>query len=126
MQTSTGCDSIITISLTVNNSAATSLNETVCDNYLSPGGNTYTVSGTYQDTLQTAAGCDSVITINLTVNNSNLHGGLVVWAPPAYNLRDGARNTVTVTSSMPTIRVAKLPWAAPVPCVAVEVAPAID
>ena len=35
----------------------------------------------------------------LDVTDCNLHGGLVVWAPPTYNLRDGARNTVTVTSS---------------------------
>ena len=33
-------------------------------------GTTYTVSGTYTDTLQTVAGCDSVLTLDLTINNS--------------------------------------------------------
>ena len=35
----------------------------------------------------------------LTINNCNLHGGIVVWAPNDYNLRDGARNVIEVTSS---------------------------
>lgn len=36
---------------------------------------------------------------SLDVTDCNLHGGLVVWAPPTYNLRDGARNAINVTSS---------------------------
>lgn len=35
----------------------------------------------------------------LTINDCVLHGGLVVWAPNTYNLRDGARNSIEVTSS---------------------------
>lgn len=35
----------------------------------------------------------------LSVNDCNLHGGLVIWAPAEYNLRDGARNAVTINSS---------------------------
>jgi len=35
----------------------------------------------------------------LTVTDCTLHGGLVVWAPSEYNLRSGARNSVTVSSS---------------------------
>ena len=66
-----GCDSVITINLTINNSTNLTINESVCDSYTSPSGNyTWTSSGTYQDTIPNTIGCDSVITINLTINNS--------------------------------------------------------
>jgi hypothetical protein len=67
LSTSYGCDSIITISLTIE-LADTSIIETSCNVYLSPSGNyTWNSSGTYVDTLQSALGCDSIITIDLTI-----------------------------------------------------------
>ncbi len=42
----------------------------VCDNYTSPSGNIFNVSGVYMDTIENACGCDSIVTINLIVNNS--------------------------------------------------------
>jgi hypothetical protein len=66
-----GCDSVITIDLTISSSTSSSISETVCDNYDSPSGNySWTSSGAYKDTIPNEAGCDSIITINLTVNNS--------------------------------------------------------
>jgi len=64
-----GCDSVITINLTINGVSSTStINPTVCDSYTSPSGNyTWISSGTYTDTIPNAIGCDSVITINLTI-----------------------------------------------------------
>ncbi len=63
-----GCDSIITISLTLN-ATENAIVETVCETYTVPSGNaTYTTSGVYTDVLQNAAGCDSILTIDLTVN----------------------------------------------------------
>jgi len=63
-----GCDSVITIDLTVN-ATASSISETACDSYTSPSGNyTWTTSNMYMDTIPNAAGCDSVITIDLTIN----------------------------------------------------------
>lgn len=62
-----GCDSIITINLTVNNNNSSFLNEVACDFYVGPAGNTYTSSGQYFDTISNVAGCDSVITINLAI-----------------------------------------------------------
>ncbi|MCK4747301.1 MAG: hypothetical protein KAT15_09705 [Bacteroidales bacterium] len=41
------------------------IDEIACDTYISPSGKTWTISGTYLDTIANAAGCDSVITINL-------------------------------------------------------------
>ncbi len=66
-----GCDSIITIDLTVQNTS-NSLTETACSSYLSPAGNTYTTSGMYYDTITNAAGCDSIITIDLTIIPNNI------------------------------------------------------
>lgn len=44
-----------------------------CSTYTVPSGNaTYTVTGTYQDTIPNAAGCDSILSIDLTILNSNI------------------------------------------------------
>lgn len=77
-----GCDSIITINLTIKNSTTSSLSVNACNSYVSPSGNyTWSISGTYSDTLQNAAGCDSVMSINLTVTSidtSVTQSGLVL------------------------------------------------
>ena len=67
-----GCDSIITINLTINNSQAVTQSEQSCGNYVWPvNGTTYSASGVYSDTLTTVLGCDSVVNLNLTINSSN-------------------------------------------------------
>ena len=66
-----GCDSILNISLSILNTGST-INPVSCDSYLSPGGSTYTASGTYIDVIPNAAGCDSTITINLTITESSV------------------------------------------------------
>ncbi len=64
-----GCDSLLTINLTINNSTYDTIDVTVCDSYDSPSGMyTWTTSGMYYDTIPNAIGCDSLLTINLTVN----------------------------------------------------------
>jgi hypothetical protein len=63
-----GCDSLITINLTVNMPSESEISESVCDSYTVPSGDeTYDVSGVYTDTLINTMGCDSIITINLSV-----------------------------------------------------------
>ena len=67
-----GCDSTVTLTLTVNPITYETITITECDSYTSPSGNyTWTVSNTYNDTIANAMMCDSVITINLTINNSS-------------------------------------------------------
>lgn len=66
-----GCDSTVTLTLTVNPITYGTISITECDSYTSPSGNyTWTASNTYNDTIPNALMCDSVITINLTINNS--------------------------------------------------------
>lgn len=64
-----GCDSVISIDLTINSATSSSLTEVVCDSF-QLNGTTYTFSGTYTQTLTNAIGCDSVITLTLDVTTT--------------------------------------------------------
>lgn len=64
-----GCDSIVTLHLTVNRSAISEVSLTVCDS-LEWHGAIYTESGDYADTLQTIDGCDSICILHLSINKS--------------------------------------------------------
>ncbi len=62
-----GCDSIITVTLTISSVSTSTISANSCAPYTSPSGNyIWTTSGTYMDTVPTT-NCDSVITVNLTV-----------------------------------------------------------
>jgi hypothetical protein len=65
-----GCDSIIAINLTINNSSTGSFSVGACNSYFFNGA-LRTISGAYRDTLVNARGCDSFLTLNLTINNSS-------------------------------------------------------
>ncbi len=74
LQSVNHCDSIITLTLTVNPVFNTPMTHTMCDgDSYDFFGQTLTAAGTYTHTLQSVLGCDSVITLTLTVN-------------PTYNL----------------------------------------
>jgi hypothetical protein len=64
-----GCDSIITINLTISTNTTSSISPTACNSYTSPSGKVWSISKAYTDTIKNANGCDSIITINLTINN---------------------------------------------------------
>jgi len=71
-QTITGCDSIVSLDLTINSSASSSDALTACDSLTWIDGITYTSSNnTATYTLQTIAGCDSLVSLDLNVNNSS-------------------------------------------------------
>jgi hypothetical protein len=73
---SIGCDSIITLNLTINTSNNSSTNVTACDSY-TWNGTTYTASGTYTFNTSTVLGCDSVATLNLTIRRSTISSASV-------------------------------------------------
>jgi gliding motility-associated-like protein len=63
-----GCDSIITLHLTISKELSQQT-KVICEGeYFFAGGANQTLSGTYIDTLQTVQGCDSIVTTYLTVN----------------------------------------------------------
>ncbi|MEO0726318.1 MAG: gliding motility-associated C-terminal domain-containing protein [Bacteroidota bacterium] len=68
MSTVEGCDSLVTLDLTVLPVLTTSLNETLCagESY-TVGTSTYSATGVYVDTLTSSFGCDSIITLDLVV-----------------------------------------------------------
>ncbi|MFN8323032.1 MAG: T9SS type A sorting domain-containing protein [Chitinophagales bacterium] len=70
LQTMNGCDSIVTLNLTVNLAASTLLLDTICsgDTY-DFNGDIVTQQGIYADTLQTVNGCDSIVTLTLTLHS---------------------------------------------------------
>ena len=67
-----GCDSVVTLNLTITNSTTGTDVQTACNSFTwSQTGVTYTTSGTYKDTVTNTVGCDSIISLNLTVNYPN-------------------------------------------------------
>src|SRR5690606_28628441 len=79
-----GCDSVVTLNLTINNSNTGSQTVTACNSYTwSANSTNYTASGVYTATLTNINGCDSVVTLNLTINNSNT-GSQTVTACDSY------------------------------------------
>ena len=66
-----GCDSVIILDLTINNSNTGIDTQEHCDAYTWIDGNTYTASNnTATLTLTNASGCDSVVTLDLTIKPS--------------------------------------------------------
>lgn len=64
-----GCDSVITIDLTINNATMGTDIQTACDSYTWIDGNTYTSDNNIAThTLTNAVGCDSVVTLDLTIS----------------------------------------------------------
>jgi hypothetical protein len=67
-----GCDSIITVNLTVGKSSSSMLYENTCDKF-NFNGKVLTSSGTYYDTIPNSSGCDSLITLDLTIHRSSVN-----------------------------------------------------
>lgn len=64
-----GCDSTITLNLTVLLELESSIDESICSgSYYEFGGIQYDATGSYENVVLNGQGCDSTITLNLTVN----------------------------------------------------------
>lgn len=70
---SIGCDSVVTLNLTVRPTSARTIITSICSNefYLFNGVNRNT-AGVFLDTFTNSAGCDSVVTLNLTVRLTSI------------------------------------------------------
>ena len=101
LSTSDGCDSLVTLDLSINNSYNTTDIQGACDSYTWIDGNTYTSSNnTATMMLTSVAGCDSLVTLDLTIDNS-LTGTDVQTSCDSYTWIDG----ITYTSSNNTATV---------------------
>jgi gliding motility-associated-like protein len=70
---SSGCDSVVTLSLKVKPLINSFVRENTCSNRLPYvwNGNTYNASGLYVDTLLSSSGCDSIVTMQLSVKQTS-------------------------------------------------------
>jgi gliding motility-associated-like protein len=67
-QTLSGCDSIVSLELTLENSVVTTQNVVACGSYTWEANNeNYSVSGNYTAVMQGQSGCDSTVILNLTI-----------------------------------------------------------
>jgi len=85
-----GCDSILTINLTVNTPDATTDIQTACESYVWIDGVTYTLdNNTATFLLQNNAGCDSLVTLDLTIEKETVvlteSGGVLTTNAGASN-----------------------------------------
>jgi gliding motility-associated-like protein len=72
LQNSAGCDSVVTLNLTVNASTSSTTNVRLCPAQLpyTWNGQVYNSGGSYSITLQNSAGCDSIATLVLTISSN--------------------------------------------------------
>jgi gliding motility-associated-like protein len=103
----TGCDSVVTYTITELAAVTNSINESVCfgTQYTSPQGNNYS-AGTFNETLVSASGCDSVVTYTITelaaitnTLNESVCIGTQYTSPQGNNYSAGTFNETFVTAS---------------------------
>ena len=116
LQTINGCDSTVTLTLTVNPVATTTLQAAICEGTVyTENGFNVSEAGIYTQNLQTINGCDSTVTLTLTVNpvaTTNLTAAIcegTVYAENGFNVSEvgvytqnlqtinGCDSTVTLT-----------------------------
>ena len=97
-----GCDSIVYLSLTINNTSYGTDFQTSCNEFTWIDGNTYTSSNntaSYTFTGGSSTGCDSIVSLNLTIYN-NVNFTDIQSACESYTWIDG--NTYTENNSTAT------------------------
>ena len=103
-----GCDSIISLNLTINNIANINQNISICDGEsVIIGNNVYSQAGNFVDTIISLNGCDSIIFTSIDVsyidavinlNNNLLEGNVTNGIPSSY-----LWNTGEITQSITPI-----------------------
>ncbi len=101
-----GCDSVITLNLTIGQPTNSSSTVSNCGNYTwSANGQTYVQSGTYTSTFTNAAGCLSTQTLILTINqptNSSetaISCGSYTWSANGQTYPQSGTYTSTFTNA---------------------------
>ncbi len=97
-----GCDSTVTLNLTINNPTAGTDVQVQCGSYTWIDGNTYnasTTTPTFTIPGGAANGCDSIVTLNLTINNPTTGTDVQNWCG-SFTWIDG--NTYNSSTNTPT------------------------
>ena len=87
-QTITGCDSVVSLDLTINQSTSTYDTVIVCDSY-DWNGTTYFESGNYVYTSTNVNGCDSLSNLDLTISqleSLSINGDQVAFTETENNI----------------------------------------
>jgi hypothetical protein len=94
-----GCDSTITMHLTLHNSSSGILYDTACTSYMW-GGTYRTNSGIYQDTIESTHGCDSIVTLFLAIVPADtIHTIMTTCDSYTWPINGNTYNTDTVASA---------------------------
>ena len=94
-----GCDSIVTLHLTINETVYGDTTATACHTFTWYG-ETYNVSGNYEQTFTSLQGCDSIIMLHLTINEAFYGDTTAVacneftWYGETYNVSAAPRVTI--------------------------------
>ncbi len=102
---SAGCDSIVTLDLTINNAVTGTDVQTACNTYTWIDGVTYNASTntpTFTIVGGSVNGCDSIVTLDLTINNA-VTGTDVQTACNTYTWIDGV--TYNTSTNTPTFTI---------------------
>lgn len=103
LMSAAGCDSIVTLNLTIHQPSTGTDVQTACGAFTWMDGNTYTASNsTATDTLVNAVGCDSIVTLNLTINQPST-GTDTQTACGSYTWIDGTTYTASNSTAMVTL-----------------------
>ena len=103
-----GCDSIVTLSLTIHSSTTEHTEVTACEQFFWEG-ETYTESGEYTRTYTNSRGCDSVLTLRLNIGHPSEYEiwktscGTYYWNNSALSESGDYTNTFTSTSNCDSI-----------------------
>ena len=100
-----GCDSLVTLDLTISNSVNGTDTQTACGSIHWIDGNTYTASNntaTFNIPGGAANGCDSLVTLDLTISNA-VNGTDTQIACGSYTWIDG--NTYTTSNNTATFNI---------------------
>lgn len=90
-----GCDSVVTLQLTVADTFKTILNQNACyDGFYNFYGQQLSTTGVYYTTLQSSGGCDSLLELHLTIDTQIVtHTYATICSNTSYNFFGTTYNT---------------------------------
>lgn len=94
---SNGCDSIVTLNLTINQNATSVIDVEACGSYLAENGQTFNQSTVFSYTVPAQNGCDSVITVNLTVFDDPV---ILITPPGVTTIEPGDSQQLIATGAL--------------------------